>query len=116
LNLCSLANENRYEGTWRDDKKNGPGKYYYLTHGQMYEGVWLDDVAKCGTMKDFDRDNASEPTQYPIPKVNTHYTYIVFIKSLNSIQEKARKKHVVCSFIIVITNFVSVFFSFSPYV
>jgi len=44
----------------------------------MYEGVWLDDVAKCGTMKDFDRDNASEPTQYPIPKVNTHYTYTVF--------------------------------------
>jgi len=81
LNLCSLANENRYEGTWRDDKKNGPGKYYYLTHGQMYEG--------------------------------THYTYTVFIKSLNYIQEKARKKHVVCSFIIVITKF---FLSFSPYV
>jgi len=65
------ANENRYEGSWRDDKKNGPGKFYYLTHGQLYEGVWVDDVAKCGTMKDFDRNNAPEPTQYPIPKVAT---------------------------------------------
>lgn len=65
-----LANENRYEGTWKDDKKNGPGKFYYLTHGQIYEGIWLEDVAKCGTMKDFDRENAPEPTQYPIPKVS----------------------------------------------
>ena len=64
------ANENRYEGSWKDDKKNGPGKFYYLTHGQIYEGVWNDDVAKCGTMKDFSRDSAPEPTVYPIPKVS----------------------------------------------
>ena len=36
----------------------------------MYEGVWNDDVAKCGTMKDFSRDSAPEPTQYAIPKVS----------------------------------------------
>ena len=65
------ANENRYEGSWKDDKKNGPGKYYYLTHGQIYEGVWNDDIAKCGTMKDFSRDSAPEPTVYPIPKVSS---------------------------------------------
>ena len=73
------ANENRYEGSWRDDKKNGPGKFYYLTHGQLYEGVWNDDIAKCGTMKDFDRNSAPEPTQYPIPKVHCH----VFIITSN---------------------------------
>ncbi|KAH3884659.1 MORN repeat-containing protein 3-like [Dreissena polymorpha] len=67
--MLRLPNENRYEGSWRNDKKNGPGKFYYLTHGQLYEGVWVDDIAKCGTMKDFDRKNAPAPTQYPIPKV-----------------------------------------------
>ncbi|KAJ8311973.1 hypothetical protein KUTeg_009346 [Tegillarca granosa] len=62
-------NENRYEGSWRDDKKNGPGKFFYLTTGQVYEGVWVDDIAKCGAMKDFDRETAIEPTKYPIPDV-----------------------------------------------
>lgn len=69
MKITVSANENRYEGSWKDDKKNGPGKFYYLTHGQLYEGVWLEDVAKCGTMTDFDRNSAPEPTQYPIPKV-----------------------------------------------
>ena len=63
------ANENRYEGSWKDGKKNGAGKFYYLDSGQVFEGVWKDDVPKCGTMKDFGRDNAPDPTQYPIPDV-----------------------------------------------
>ena len=64
------ANENRYEGSWKDDKKNGPGKFFYLTKGQVYEGVWKDDIAKCGNMRDFDREGAPEPTKYPIPDVS----------------------------------------------
>lgn len=76
------ANENRYEGSWRDDKKNGPGKFFYLTTGQIYEGVWNNDIAKCGSMKDFNRDEAPKPTKYPIPDVSdkserSHSVYIV---------------------------------------
>ncbi|OWF40993.1 MORN repeat-containing protein 3-like [Mizuhopecten yessoensis] len=67
--MIRLTNENRYEGSWRNDKKNGPGKFFYLTTGQVYEGVWNDDIAKCGTMQDFGREGAPEPTQYKIPKV-----------------------------------------------
>ena len=63
-------NENRYEGSWKNDKKNGPGKYYYLDTGQLFQGVWVDDIAKCGTMEDFNRDTAPEPTVYPIPQVS----------------------------------------------
>ena len=36
----------------------------------MYEGVWKDDIAKCGNMRDFDREGAPEPTKYPIPDVS----------------------------------------------
>ncbi len=63
------AGENRYEGSWKNGKKNGPGKFFYLDRGQLYEGVWVDDVPKCGEMTDFGRDCAPAPTQYPIPKV-----------------------------------------------
>ncbi|XP_055886684.1 MORN repeat-containing protein 3-like isoform X2 [Biomphalaria glabrata] len=67
--MLRLTNENRYEGSWKDDKKNGVGKFYYLDTGQVFEGVWKDDVPKCGVMKDFGRENAPEPTQYPIPEI-----------------------------------------------
>lgn len=66
---CLAANENRYEGSWKDGKKNGPGKFYYLNSGQVFEGVWVDNVPKCGTMQDYGRDGAPGPTQYPIPEV-----------------------------------------------
>jgi hypothetical protein len=36
----------------------------------VYEGVWKDDIAKCGNMRDFDREGAPEPTKYPIPDVS----------------------------------------------
>ncbi|XP_041348392.1 MORN repeat-containing protein 3-like [Gigantopelta aegis] len=67
--MLRLVNENRYEGSWKNGKKNGPGKYYYLDTGQLFEGVWVDNTAKCGTMKDFNRETAPESTIYPIPQV-----------------------------------------------
>ncbi len=50
--------------------KNGPGKFFYLDKGQVYEGTWLDDIPKCGEMKDFNRETAPDATQYPIPSVS----------------------------------------------
>lgn len=49
--------------------KNGDGRFLYLDKGQMYTGFWVNDVAKCGTVEDFDRDSAPEPPKYPIPEV-----------------------------------------------
>lgn len=67
----SPENRNRYEGCWRRGMKNGSGRFFHLDHGQLFEGFWVDDVAKCGTMIDFGRDEAPEPTQFPIPKVGS---------------------------------------------
>ena len=66
------ASENRYEGSWKNGMKNGPGKFYYLDKGQLYEGVWVDDTPKCGEMKDFGRETAPDATEYAIPQVNTY--------------------------------------------
>ncbi|KAM5311665.1 MORN repeat-containing protein 3 isoform 2-T2 [Glossophaga mutica] len=62
-------NGNRYEGQWHQGLKNGPGRFFHLNHGQLFEGFWVDDVAKGGTMIDFGREEAPEPTQFPIPQV-----------------------------------------------
>lgn len=63
------ANNDRYEGGWKDGKKHGPGRFFFLDKGQLLEGIWVTDVPKCGIMIDFSRDAAPAPTQYPIPKV-----------------------------------------------
>jgi len=70
--MLRLADENRYEGSWKTDKKNGPGKFFYLDKGQVYEGVWVEDIPKCGTVVDFGREGAPDPTQYPIPELTLY--------------------------------------------
>ncbi|XP_036596957.1 MORN repeat-containing protein 3 isoform X1 [Trichosurus vulpecula] len=67
--MLRLSNGNRYEGCWQYGMKNGTGRFFHLDHGQLFEGFWVDDVPKCGTMIDFGRDEAPEPTKYPIPEI-----------------------------------------------
>lgn len=64
------ANNNRYEGKWKMDKKSGAGKFYFLNKGQLLEGFWIDDINKSGKFVDFNREKATEPTKYEIPEVN----------------------------------------------
>lgn len=73
--LSCLENGNRYEGSWKRGMKNGHGRFFHLDHGQLFEGFWVDNVAKCGTMIDFGRDEAPEPTQFPIPKVGSQSSW-----------------------------------------
>jgi hypothetical protein len=40
-----------------------------LNKGQLLEGFWVNDINKTGKMIDFDRENAQEPTKFPIPEV-----------------------------------------------
>ena len=72
------ANSNRYEGTWNKDMKNGPGKFFYNDKGQMYEGTWVDDVARCGEMIDICRETAPDATPYPIPSVGAYIIVICY--------------------------------------
>jgi len=77
LRVCATAaNGDTYEGHWLADKKEGPGRYFYVTTRKMYEGEWVDDVAKCGVFSDIPIDAASEANVvhpddhvYTLPKV-----------------------------------------------
>ncbi len=57
-----------YRGEWAEDLKNGSGTYYYRERRKRYDGIWVNDVAKCGVFGDLDQQAFStEP--FPIPKV-----------------------------------------------
>lgn len=77
--LFLLANDNRYEGEWRDGNKHGHGKFFYVTRGQLMEGLWVDNICKAGQMKDFGRDQAILPTPYPIPDVSSIFLSSCFV-------------------------------------
>jgi len=64
------ANGNRYEGSWNGGVKNGAGQFFYLDKGQVYEGMWVDNLAKCGQMKDWNRESAPDATEFPLPPVS----------------------------------------------
>ncbi|XP_056147014.1 MORN repeat-containing protein 3 [Lampris incognitus] len=79
--MIQYANNNRYEGSWKNGVKNGNGKFYYTDKGQLYEGIWVDGVAKCGTLIDFGRDEASAPPKYSVPKVHLVDTQLVLMET-----------------------------------
>ncbi|KAM3600290.1 uncharacterized protein V6R79_020979 [Siganus canaliculatus] len=68
--LLQFANGNWYEGSWQDGKRNGNGKLHYPDNGQLYEGLWVNGIAKCGTLSDYGRDEAPTPTKFPIPQLH----------------------------------------------
>ena len=67
--LFVVANGNRYEGSWKDDKKHGTGKFLYLNKGQVYTGYWIEGTAKNGSIEDFGRSEASNAPLFMIPEV-----------------------------------------------
>ena len=71
IDICPfvVANENRYEGSWKEDKKHGDGKFYFLDSGQLYIGTWVNDIPKCGTCEEFGKETATNPSPYPLPEV-----------------------------------------------
>lgn len=44
--MCDVLR--RYEGSWMEDQKEGPGTYFFVATGKMYEGEWALGVAKVG--------------------------------------------------------------------
>ncbi|XP_059213298.1 MORN repeat-containing protein 3 isoform X2 [Centropristis striata] len=90
--IIRFANGNWYKGSWRDGKKNGNGKFYYSEKGQLYEGFWVDGVAKCGTLSDFGRNEAPTLTKYPIPQIQLVDMQLVLREAQSAYTERINSK------------------------
>lgn len=42
VGTLSYMNGEKYEGDWKEDRKEGVGKWYY-TNGCYYDGEWKND-------------------------------------------------------------------------
>lgn len=60
---------NRYHGQFRGGLKYGEGVYLHARTGQIQRGFWNEGVFKMGEIEDWNRNQAIEPTAYPIPEV-----------------------------------------------
>jgi hypothetical protein len=45
--VATLARGRRYDGAWRDNKANGAGQLT-LAHGQVYSGFWVEGCVRDG--------------------------------------------------------------------
>lgn len=41
---ATYGNGDTFEGIWKDNKKNGAGRYEVKAKGEVHEGVWLNDL------------------------------------------------------------------------
>eukprot|EP00039_Didymoeca_costata_P024796 m.11513 g.11513 ORF g.11513 m.11513 type:complete len:237 (-) comp4463_c0_seq1:111-821(-) len=69
LGILFMENGNRYEGYWKEGQKHGDGKQFFIDKGQLLKGVWVEGSMKCGEFVDLGRNEAPEPTQFPIPEL-----------------------------------------------
>lgn len=96
VGFYQLANLDCYLGEFQNDRKNGTGTYFYLLIGQLLTGTWLNDVAKCGYMRDINGygkiDVCTKPTKYPIPELYLK-DYRKLLKSLSIMYYKIINKN-----------------------
>jgi hypothetical protein len=49
--MCISVNGDHFEGMFANDKREGKGILFYRDGCSIYEGLWRDDKAICGTYK-----------------------------------------------------------------
>lgn len=72
----TLTNGDRFEGQWLNNKKEGQGRFFYAATRKVYEGEWVEDVAKCGTYSDATpADMAHDGLGQPEDEYDEGYTF-----------------------------------------
>ena len=56
---CLVLNSSLFAGSWALDKKHGSGQYLYFSKGKVYSGEWIEDVAKCGELREMTESDRS---------------------------------------------------------
>uniref|UniRef100_A0A061SQ16 MORN repeat-containing protein 3 n=1 Tax=Tetraselmis sp. GSL018 TaxID=582737 RepID=A0A061SQ16_9CHLO len=58
-----------FEGMWKDNMRHGRGTYYFTEKGMRYDGVWENDVAKCGTYSEIEESPPGARGTIPVLEV-----------------------------------------------
>lgn len=54
--ILEKANGDKYYGYWNSDMKEGQGYYWYSKTGKVYLGEWHEDCPRCGIFTDVNDD------------------------------------------------------------
>lgn len=97
IGILRVANGDRFEGHWMDDTKEGPGVYFFVSTGKMYEGEWAGGVAKCGQIRDMDPELLRQPQLVPepflIPKLEVDRPDHVLNEAVAHVRQKRVRRH-----------------------
>lgn len=93
IGVLLYANGDRFEGCFRDDLKEGPGRHYYVKSRKIYDGEWLDDMAKCGVYSDMPEEFDCEPSKedsytIKLPSLELKDSVGVLNKAIQEVEDK----------------------------
>ncbi|XP_056378219.1 MORN repeat-containing protein 3-like isoform X2 [Hyla sarda] len=83
------TNGDIYEGEWHNNKCCGLGMLFL---GRIYDGVWVKDIPKCGTLEDADCSEALNTEKLPIPEVKVANPKEVLEEVQRSILQEEKRK------------------------
>lgn len=58
--VLRMKNGDVYVGNFKEDKKEGPGRYIYRETRKVYEGEWEKDTARCGEFRPITKEECLE--------------------------------------------------------
>ena len=74
----TLDDGNRYEGFFENGLKEGEGLFYHNKTGQIQKGIWEKNICRTSIMQDEFRQQAPNPTEYPIINVIKYLFFISY--------------------------------------
>mmetsp|Transcript_26785 Transcript_26785/g.43738 ORF Transcript_26785/g.43738 Transcript_26785/m.43738 type:complete len:405 (+) Transcript_26785:97-1311(+) len=95
-------NGDRFEGEWCEDQKEGHGQYFYASSHQCYDGEWVDDIAKCGTVTEKIEPPPHSSSQHastvrPLPPIELVDADMVILLRMEEIRNHRREKSQNCN-------------------
>ena len=85
------ANGDTFIGNYKDDKRNGEGVLHILATKRRLEGVWVDDMMKCGSYYD-EQENPVYVQPDDISGTTDGMIPVVELKDPDGVLEEARAK------------------------
>ncbi|CAN0411923.1 unnamed protein product, partial [Ectocarpus sp. 12 AP-2014] len=93
--LC-LPGGDVFEGLWLKDKKEGPGRYLYMSTRKVYEGEWVEGTPKCGEYQDMPAvlvDRSVPDGSFPLPELTLKRSSAVLSEAVAVIRNERAKRH-----------------------